>query len=83
MVGDKPGLVRGAATDYIETRFRWLAPIGAAEFDGDWTVEFAYVEKPHLDKVLRVVRRDSRRLSLVASVQGVKNHAACSQTLAE
>ena len=75
MVGDEPGLVRGATTDYIGTRFRWLAPIGAADFDGDGTVEFAYVEKPHLDKVLRVVRRDGRRLRLFASVQGVTNHA--------
>lgn len=75
MVGDEPGLVRGATTDYIGTRFRWLAPIGAADFDGDGAVEFAYVEKPHLDKVLRVVRRDGKLLRLVASVQGVTNHA--------
>jgi hypothetical protein len=70
-----PKLVRGAATDFIGTRFRWLAPIGAADFDVDGRIEFAYVEKPHLDKTLRIVRRDGRRLTEIASVRGVTNHA--------
>lgn len=68
-------LSRGATTPYIGTRFRWLAPIGAADFDGDGAVEFAYVEKPHLDKILRIVRRDGPKLSQVASISGVTNHA--------
>ncbi len=71
----KPKLVRAATTDFIGTRFRWLAPIGAADFDGDGAIELAYVEKPHLDKILRIVRIDGERLTRVASVQGVTNHA--------
>ncbi len=71
----EPKLVRGATTDFIGTRFRWLAPIGAADFDGDGGTEFAYVEKPHLDKILRVVRRDGGHLRRLASVSGVTNHA--------
>jgi hypothetical protein len=72
---DGPKLVRGAAGSFVGTRFRWLAPIGAADFDGDGFVEFAYVEKPHLDKVLRIVRRDGEKIVLVASIAGVTNHA--------
>lgn len=71
----KPKLARAATTDFIGTRFRWLAPIGAADFDGDGAIELAYVEKPHLDKILRIVRIDGERLARVASVQGVTNHA--------
>jgi hypothetical protein len=71
----KPKLVRGATTDFIGTRFRWLAPIGAADFDRDGSTEFAYVEKPHLDKTLRIVRRDGKHLNQIASIQGVTNHA--------
>lgn len=70
-----PRLVRGAATDFIGKRFRWLAPIGAADLDGDGAIEFAYVEKPHLDKILRIVRREGDQLRLVLSVPGVTNHA--------
>ena len=75
LVEGKARLVRGATTDFIGKRFRWLAPIGAADFDGDGVIEFAYVEKPHRDKILRIVRRDGRHLRQVASVQGVTNHA--------
>lgn len=72
---DQPRLIRSASTDFIGTRFRWLAPIGAADFNGDGTVEIAYVEKPHLDKILHIVRRDGTRLKRIASVAGVTNHA--------
>lgn len=70
-----PVLVRGATTDFIGTRFRWLAPIGAADFDADGTHEIAYVETPHLGKTLRIVKRDGNRLRQIASVAGVTNHA--------
>ncbi|MGD9713598.1 MAG: FG-GAP repeat domain-containing protein [Thermomicrobiales bacterium] len=75
LVDGRPTLVRGATTDFIGTRFRWLAPIGAEDFDGDGRVEIAYVEKPHLDKILRIVRREGSQLRLVASLAGVTNHA--------
>ncbi len=70
-----PRLVRAATTDFIGTRFRWLAPIGAADFDGDGAIELAYVEKPHLDKVLHIVRPEGKALKHIASVAGVTNHA--------
>jgi hypothetical protein len=68
-------LRRLATTAFLGTKFRWLAPVGAADFDRDGTIEIAYVEKPHLDRVLRLVRLDGNRLANVASMAGVTNHA--------
>ncbi len=64
-----------ATTAYLGTKFRWLAPVGAADFDRDGTIEIAYVEKPHLDRVLRLVRLDGNWLANVGSLAGVTNHA--------
>ena len=63
-----------AATPYIGTRFRWLAPLGAADLDGDGAVELAYVDRPHLAKTLRIWRYTSAGLAEVASFAGVTNH---------
>ena len=68
-------LRRLVTTAFLGTKFRWLAPVGAADFDRDGTIEIAYVEKPHLDRVLRLVRLDGNRLANVASMAGVTNHA--------
>lgn len=76
------GLVDGtlrqiAATPHIGTRFRWLAPVAIADLDGDGRVELAYVDRPHLAKVLRVWRFDPSRpdpLTQVTSMDGVTNH---------
>lgn len=68
-------LRRLATTAYLGTRHRWLAPIGAADFDRDGAIEIAYVEKPHLARVLRLVRLEGDQLIKVASLAGVTNHA--------
>ena len=68
-------LRRLATTAYLGTKHRWLAPIGVADFDRDGTMEIAYVEKPHLDRVLRLVRLEGNRFAHVASLAGVTNHA--------
>ncbi len=65
---------RSAGTPYIGEPRRWLAPIGAADFDGDGRDEFAYVETPHLGKTLRIVRLDANRLRIQATVSGLTNH---------
>ena len=69
-------LARRAATDPIGTRFRWLAPAGAADLDGDGRVEIAAVDRPHLARILRVWRFDSGpdRLTPVAEAAGFSNH---------
>ncbi|MFW8594638.1 FG-GAP repeat domain-containing protein [Cribrihabitans neustonicus] len=63
-----------AATPYIGRRNRWLAPVGAADLDGDGHVEIAYVDRPHLAKVLRIWRFKEGALTEVASLPGVTNH---------
>lgn len=65
---------QSAATPYIGTPRRWLAPIGAADFDGDGRDEVAYVETPHLDKVLTLVRLDANRLRIVDTAPGLTSH---------
>ena len=65
---------RITATPHIGQSNRWLAPIGAADMDGDGKVEIAYVDRPHLAKTLRVWRYDAGRLTEVASAAGFSNH---------
>jgi len=63
-----------AATPYIGRTHRWLAPIGAADLDGDGAVEIAYIDRPHLAKTLRIWRFENGALTEVASVPGLTNH---------
>lgn len=65
---------RLASTPFIGTRFRWLAPVGAADFTGDGRSEIAYVETPHLGRTLRLVQRRGDRLVEIAAHRGVTNH---------
>jgi len=69
---DGRGLVD--ATPFLGQKYRWLAPVGAADLDGDGVVEIAYVEKPHLTKILKVWRLKARKLTFVASLGGLSNH---------
>ncbi len=65
---------RMAATPHIGTRFRWLAPVGAADLDGDGNIEIAYVDRPHLAKTLRIWRISDGRLTEIAALPGITNH---------
>lgn len=77
--GDGASLSLIAATPYIGRRNRWLAPIGIADLDGDGFQEIAYIDRPHLARILRVWRylpdgRGGGRLEEVAAAQGLTNH---------
>ncbi|MEL7165565.1 MAG: VCBS repeat-containing protein [Pseudomonadota bacterium] len=61
-------------TTHIGTRNRWLAPLGAADLDGDGVVDLAYVDRPHLAKTLRIWAYEGGRLREVAALAGVTNH---------
>ncbi len=63
-----------AATPFIGRSNRWLAPLGAADLDGDGKIELAYIDRPHLVKTLRVWRFDSGKLVHVADKSGLTNH---------
>ena len=69
---DETGLV--AATPFIGRTHRWLAPVGAADLDGDGQIELAYVDRPHLAKILRIWRFSSGGLEHVADLPGLTNH---------
>ena len=58
----------------IGTAFRWLAPIGIDDLDGDSFVEIAYIDRPHLAKILRIWRFANSTLTEVATTQGLSNH---------
>ena len=61
-------------TPHIGQRNRWLAPVAAADLDGDGVVEIAYIDRPHLAKTLRVWEFKNGRLRHDASVGGLTNH---------
>ncbi|NOR63965.1 MAG: VCBS repeat-containing protein [Rhodobacteraceae bacterium] len=61
-------------TSPIGRRYRWLAPVGVGDFDGNGRVEIAYVETPHLGKVLKIYHYFNRELVLATAMQGFSNH---------
>ncbi len=71
-VYDETGKI--AATPHIGRTNRWLAPIGAADLDGDGFVEVAYIDRPHLAKTLRVWRFVDGDLHPVTDLPGLTNH---------
>ena len=77
---DESGLV--AATPHIGRTNRWLAPIGAADLDGDGALEVAYVDRPHLAKTIRIWRLSDAGLAPVADLPGFTNHRIGEDTIA-
>ena len=63
-----------ATTPYIGQTHRWLAPIGAGDIDGDGRTEFAYIDRPHLARVMRVWRFDGIHLTEAYQIAGLTNH---------
>lgn len=71
---EEGSLKRLASTPHIGTRFRWLAPVGAMDLDGDGLIEIGYVDRPHLAKTLRIWRFENGALDQIYSVTGLTNH---------
>ncbi len=71
-VYDQSGKI--AETPHIGRRNRWLAPVGAGDLDGDGRIEVAFVDRPHLAKVLRVFEWTGSDLVLDAELGGLTNH---------
>ena len=61
-------------TPYIGTANRWLAPVGIADFNQDGNVDIAFVDRPHLAKLLRVWSYRDGRLTETANQSGYSNH---------
>ncbi len=61
--------------------FRWLNPVGVADFNGDGRNEAAYVETPHIGGILTVLRPAGGRLEIVARLGSYSTHAIGSTRL--
>jgi hypothetical protein len=73
--GDRSSLKLKASTRAIGTPFRWLAPIGMGDFNDDGRMDIAYIDRPHLARILRVVSyTESDELEEIASAPGFTNH---------
>ena len=77
---DESGLI--TATPFIGRTHRWLAPIGAADFDSDGSIELAYVDRPHLARLIRIWRYNDGNLTLAGELQGFTNHNIGEDTIA-
>ncbi len=65
---------RRHATAFLGQPHRWLAPVGVADLNGDGAPEIAYVEKPHLDRVLVILRFRDGHFTELARIPGLTNH---------
>lgn len=63
-----------AATPHIGRAFRWLAPAGIADFDGDGIDDVAYVETPHIGGILRIWSFAGGVVRELAFDPGYSNH---------
>lgn len=81
---DKPALIELARGPYTGSTFRWLNPVGVADFDGDGQLDIASVTTPHIGGVLTLYHYQPQKLAIssdqpgalvpFASVMDVSNH---------
>jgi hypothetical protein len=76
------GLKKLAETPHIGSSFRWLAPAGVGDFNGDGRMDVAYVDRPHLAKLLRVWSFDGDNLTEIARASGLTNHRIGDEVIA-
>jgi hypothetical protein len=69
-----PVLVERARGPFAGSTFRWLNPVGVADFDGDGKLDIASVVTPHIGGVLQLLHYRPPVLTLFASALDVSNH---------
>ncbi len=67
-------LVERARGPFAGSTFRWMNPIGVADFDGDGKTDLANVVTPHIGGVLQLLHYQPPRLVPFASTMDVSNH---------
>ena len=58
----------------IGLAYRWLNPVGVADFDADGEMDVAVVEMPHLGRSLVIYSRTASRLIERGRLSGFSNH---------
>jgi len=71
---DRGRLTKIAATPAIGRAFRWLAPAGVADLDGDGVLDVAFIRMPHILGALEVWTFAPGGLTRVAVAEGHTNH---------
>ena len=64
-------IARSASTG---STFRWLNPVGVADFDGDGKLDIASVSTPHVGGVLMLYHLNPPKLETFAKAMDVSNH---------
>jgi len=72
---DNKAAVELAATPPIGRAFRWLAPVGIADFNGDDQLDVAYVQTPHIGGILKVWTMTDNGFEQIAELRGFSNHS--------
>jgi hypothetical protein len=70
----KPQLQELARSGFLGLPFRWLSPVGFADFDGDGKLDIASVTTPHIGGVLTLYRYAPPRIEPFAKAMDVSNH---------
>lgn len=78
----KRRLEQFAVSPSVGLAYRWLNPIGAADFDSDGEMDIAVVETPHLGKSLVIYGRDASKLQELGRLQGFSTHVSGSTIIA-
>ena len=68
-------LVELAATPPIGRSFRWLAPVGIADFNDDDQLDIAYVQTPHIGGILKVWSIIDTEFKQITELRGFSNHS--------
>lgn len=63
-----------ARSSWLGLPFRWLNPVGFADFDGDGRLDIASVTTPHIGGVLTLYHYKPPRIEVFAKVADVSNH---------
>lgn len=69
-----PRLVERARSAFAGSTFRWLNPVGVADFDGDRHLDIAVVYTPHIGGDLRLLHYRPPLLVPFARAMDVSNH---------
>ncbi len=71
---EKVQLIELARSSFLGLPFRWLNPVGFADFDGDGKLDIASVTTPHIGGVLTLYRYAPPRIEPFAKTMDVSNH---------